>query len=389
MRAWFGMAAALLLSACATMAGGPGQRDMIARQIADDAAAFNEAYAQAVSGQILLNIFRSRDRLPRQYLAVTGISDAPSVRYAQSAGIGSIPLGEGGAPWGFGNVGVERETVARPGYAVQPYDAPALTRTVFEPTQPYIFARYWRGGWPRDLLLLVMVDEITVHRADGTAQLYSNEANEIFEDCAPNIETNGCAFVRMVRAFLVRTQEHGRFSTARRAQEICGLVDVFAPTIEVRPRAPRDNERCEPTFVAGGDRYTLRLRSLDDMVYYVGELMRTGAMSAGPGEAIEAPVTIRAAGLRGGGRGVPLFRIVPAGAGRHTIYAAEVNYGGRRYRAGPAIGRSCAEAAAEGPCQDTPEEGDRSSSVISLIAEILALNQSPDAIRPPNRLIAE
>jgi hypothetical protein len=35
------------------------------------------------------------------------------------------------------------------------------------------------------------------------------------------------------------------------------------------------------------------------------------------------------------------------------------------------------------------EEGDRSSSVLSLIAEILALNQSPEAIRAPSRLIAE
>jgi hypothetical protein len=42
-----------------------------------------------------------------------------------------------------------------------------------------------------------------------------------------------------------------------------------------------------------------------------------------------------------------------------------------------------------GRCQDNADEGDRSSSVLSLIAEILALNQSPDAIRAPSRLIAE
>jgi hypothetical protein len=53
------------------------------------------------------------------------------------------------------------------------------------------------------------------------------------------------------------------------------------------------------------------------------------------------------------------------------------------------VGRSCGEATADGVCQDNAEEGDRSSSVLSLIAEILALNQSPEAIRAPNRLIAE
>ena len=67
----------------------------------------------------------------------------------------------------------------------------------------------------------------------------------------------------------------------------------------------------------------------------------------------------------------------------------EVTYGGERYRAGPAIGRSCGEASASGRCRIIADEGDRSSSVLSLIAEILALNQSPDAIRAPNRLIAE
>jgi hypothetical protein len=93
--------------------------------------------------------------------------------------------------------------------------------------------------------------------------------------------------------------------------------------------------------------------------------------------------------LRGGGQGVPLFRVVPAHDSAHGIYAAEIAYGGDRFRAGPAIGRSCGEQAQAGACRDVAEEGDRSSSVLSLIAEILALNQSPDAIRAPSRLIAE
>lgn len=134
----------------------------------------------------------------------------------------------------------------------------------------------------------------------------------------------------------------------------------------------------------------LRLRSLDDMVYYVGELLRAGSMRSAPGEAIEAQVTVRAAGLRGGGQGVPLFPgRLPASDSTHSIYAAEIAYGGERFRAGPAVGRSCGEQTQAGACRDIAEEGDRSSSVLSLIAEILALNQSPDAIRAPSRLIAE
>ncbi|HRP12311.1 MAG TPA: hypothetical protein PLK37_14880, partial [Terricaulis sp.] len=138
-----------------------------------------------------------------------------------------------------------------------------------------------------------------------------------------------------------------------------------------------------------GDFYEFRLRSLDEIIYYVGELLRVGSTNAAPGAVIEAPLNVGAAGLRGGGRGVPLFRVSPHGGHDARPYVAEMTYAGRRYRAGPAVSRSCGQAAPEGVCRDVAEEGDRSSSVLSLIAEILALNQSPDAIRPPSRLIAE
>lgn len=385
------VAACAVAASCATGSPFPSPRERLARQIADDAAAFNDAYGQAVSAQILLNILRGRDRLPRYYLATTGISDSPSWRYRQNAGIGAIPLGEGASPWGVGNVGVERETQSRPSYAVQPFSAETLTRAAFEPTAPHVFAHYWRSGWPRDLLMLVMVEAVETTGAAGPTVVFTNEANTIFEDCPASVATEGCAFVRAMRTFIASTAERPRvlrFDTER-GRPVCGLVDAYAPASPVRPVAPQEGASCDPAFVVGADVVRLRLRSLDDMVYYVGELMRAGAMRAGPGEAIEAQVTVRAAGLRGGGRGVPLFRILPPAAARAGVHAAEVEYGGVRYRAGPAVGRSCGEEASEGVCRDTADEGDRSSSVLSLIAEILALNQSPDAIRAPSRLIVE
>ena len=391
MKSWLGWIGACVLLASCTTTAPDVRRERLARQIADDAAAFNDAYGQAVSAQILLNILRSRDRLPRYYLAMTGISDSPSWSVTQSASIGGIPLGEGGSPWGFGDVGVERETQTRPSYAVQPFDAGTLTRTAFEPTAPYVFEHYWRSGWPRDLLLLVMVEAIEKTDAEGVRHSYVNEANTIFEDCAPSVDTNGCAFVRELREFLISTGERPGESgiDMEHGRQLCGIVETYGPTTPVRPIAPREGLDCDPVFPIGSTLVRLRLRSLDDMVYYVGELMRAGAMVADEGAPIEAQLNVRAAGLRGGGQGVPLFRVVPEAAASADIYAASVVYGGHRYYAGPAIGRSCGAQAESGRCQDNAEEGDRSSSVLSLIAEILALNQSPDAIRAPNRLIAE
>jgi hypothetical protein len=382
--------AAMLLSACASAPGVVSDRDRLARQIANDAATFNEAYGQAVSAQILLNILRGRDRMPRYYLAMTGISDSPSWRYRQNVGAGAIPLGEGASPWGIGSVGLERETQTRPSYAVQPFNAETLTRTAFEPTAPNVFAHYWRSGWPRDLLLLLMVESIEKTDARGETHIYTNEANTIFEDCAPSVETNGCAFVRELRAFLRTTADRSQSSgiDPRFGRPLCGIIESYAPTTPVRPVAPAPDLDCDPVFPIGSTLVRLRLRSLDDMIYYVGELLRADSTNARGGEAVEAQVTVAAAGLRGGGQGVPLFRIAPRGATR-GYFAAEVEYAGAHYVAGPAIGRSCADATTNGACADTAEAGDRSSSVLSLIAEILALNQSPDAIRAPSRLIAE
>ncbi|MEQ1493656.1 MAG: hypothetical protein ABL932_24240, partial [Terricaulis sp.] len=221
--------------------------------------------------------------------------------------------------------------------------------------------------------------------------VYTNEANTISDDCAASVQTDGCEFVREVRGFLATSQQHAseRGIDLQNGRALCGLVEAYNPASPVRPAPAREGQICEPAFVVGGDTMRLRLRSLDDMVYYVGELLRAGSMRAAPGEAIEAQVTVRAAGLRGGGQGVPLFRVVPEHDSARGIYAAEIAYGGERFRAGPAIGRSCGEQAQAGACRDIAEEGDRSSSVLSLIAEILALNQSPDAIRAPSRLIAE
>lgn len=382
-------AAALLAASCATTPDIPSQRERLTRQIADDAVAFNEAYAQAVSAQVLLNILRSRDRMPRHYLAMTGISDSPSWTTSRSATLGGVPLGDIDSPWGFGELSASRERTSRPSYAVQPFSAETLTRTAFQPTPANVFEHYWYSGWPRDLLLLMMVETIEKTGPDNHLYTYTNEANTIFDDCVASVQTEGCDFVREVRAFLAAADEHPRQRgiDLQSGRPLCGLVDAYGPTAPVRPVAPREGQVCDPVFVVGGYTLHLRLRSLDDMVYYVGELLRADTTRAGPGAAIEAQVTIRAAGLRGGGRGVPLFRVVPAtGSGR---YAAEIAYGGHRYRAGPAIGRSCGDETAEGLCRDVADEGDRSSSVISLIAEILALNQSPDAIRAPSRLIAE
>ena len=392
-RTFAGIAAAMLtLTGC--MGSAPRMsRTALIERIGGDAAAFNEAYSHAVNAQILLNILRSRDRQPRYYLSTTGISDAPSFLYGDNISIGSFPLGEQKVqPWGFGSFGAKREITSRPSYAVQPLAARTLTKAVFQPTPANVFAHYWESGWPRDILLLLAVEKIGVTRG-GRTQEFTNEANDIRDDCAPAVQSTGCAFVGTVRQFLDAVSAKTVAAPGGSAAKgVCGLIEAYDPPAPVRALAPsKDDDECAPTFVVGDATYRFDLRSFDDMVYYVGELMRASYTESqgAPDAVLSARVNVRVAGLRGGGKGTPLFRIVPKGAGGDENYSAQVAYDGVTYQAGPPIGRSCADAAVKGMCQDDAARGDRSSSVLSLLAELLALNQSPDAIRPPARLISQ
>lgn len=388
-----GLLAALTLVGCATAPATPFRRESLARQIADDATAFNEAYARAVSGQILLNILRARDRLPRYYLSMSGIQDSPSLRFREALGIGSIPLGEGASPWGFGSFTGERETQSRPSYALSPLSAETLTRAVFTPTPTNIFEHYWDSGWPRDLLFYLLVARVTrVTQTPTGPQIeeFTNEAASIDANC-PNSAAPGCAFVDVARTLLRDIAGRTPSSGGPAAAPVCGLIDAYGPREPLRATAPEKGQTCAPRIVVGDVTYVLGLRSFDDIVYFVGELMRARPESGGE---LVAALAVGPAGMRGGAP-VPLFRIVgEAQAGRavdgdpRERYAASVMYDGRRWYAGPPVSRVCPAPGAD-PCTDDARAGDRSSSVLSLLAELLALNQSPDAIRAPTRIFVE
>jgi hypothetical protein len=377
------MAAGLSASGCVTARSVGSDRADVSRRIADDAVAFNEAYAQAVNGQILLNVLRARDRLPRYYLTTSGISDAPTSISRWSAGIGSLRLGQPRDPWGQGNVGWSAESSRRPSFAVQPFDAQTLTRTVFTPIAAPVFQHYWTSGWPRDLLTFVLVEEIIA--PDGAR--FRNEANDLAADCAQAPDSRGCAFVAAATTLLAAAdaaEAKAAPGQIAAADGQCGVSILYGgPVVPAKLDA---SGACPAAIAIDGQVWTLNLRSFDEAVYYVGELLRAGA-TQGEGAVQAARIKVRAAGLRGGGAGVPLFRVVRGrGFDAKDGWSAVVSYQGERFAAGPAVSRSCAAQKANGPCTDDWANGDRSSSVLSLLTEILALNQSPDAIKAPTRI---
>jgi hypothetical protein len=373
--------AALFLASCAIGDGGQRRRERLVRDLADDAAAFNEAYAQAMTGQLLLNVLRARDRLPTQYLAMSSIQDAPTITTSQSFSLGSLNFGDVGSPWGVGEVSVGRDIERHPSYSLGPFASDDLRRVVFDPTEPAVFAEYWNAGWPKEVLLLLMADRVArIDHGAGGVRLteFVNDAEDLREDCAAGVDSQGCDYVRLVRG--LAQELRGR--TPDRAADmsgVCGLAAAYSP-VRAQPRRA-DAPECDRVarVLVGQVEYVVFLRSLDDIIYYLGELLRD---EDGDGRrTLEAQIRIGAAGLDGGGSGVPLFRVV-AGEARGR-FAASVSYDGVRYSAGPAVARACRQAADEGPCRDDADSGDRSSQVLALLTQLLLRNQSDQSVPPP------
>lgn len=374
--------AGLALSACAaTEAYRAREREQLTRRIADDAVAYNQAYSAAINGQILLNILRAYNRQPRQYMSMTGFQNSVPDSRVVSLGVGALPLGELGEEWGEAALGVGTETQLEPDYAVEPFDSEDFSAIALRPTSTDVFRHYWDSGWNRDLLLILLVDQMEVSGAPAT--ILSNNAGTIAANCeGENYGSGGCAFVRAARELAQRTRTASRSAVAA-SQGACMPFAAY-DVAHMRPiRHPAN--ACPITIVVGETSYALHLRSLDAMIYYVGELIRRDAAHPPPEGVLEARLRIAAPGAPLAT--TPLFRVVPADEETELEYAATVSYGGRRYSAGAPANAFCFDP--RGPEYCISGAGDRSGSVLELLTGILAYNQSEAAIRAPQSSVLQ
>jgi hypothetical protein len=176
----------------------------------------------------------------------------------------------------------------------------------------------------------------------------------------------------------------------------CGPIAIYAMTGSApAPRLARApagsaDALCPVEIVVGDQRYLMALRSLDDAVYYVGQLMRRDAHALDPapeGE-LRARLGVTAPGFPiWAGERAPIFRIVPATRESERDFAATVTFAGRRYSAGAPVDRFCYEVEVDN-CR-TDEYLDLSGTVLELLVGILAFNQSDEAVAPPQNSVFE
>lgn len=388
-RAAFALAT-IALAACASD-GGQHRRAELSRRIVDDSIAYNEAYSGAITGQILLNVLRAYNRQPRQYMSMSGFNNADPDSREAVVGIGGLPLGQLGSEWGEGALGLSNTTTLTPGYNVEPFSTQAFAQIAFLPTAPSVFRHYWETGWNRDLLLLLLVDSMDVRDGEGGVQTFNNGAGTIDSDCVGDqFSFGGCLFVRAARELAQTTR--GAPAPVRMQPGRCAPIAAYG--VAEQPHALRQAKQeagpldrpalCPVMIDVGARRYILKLRSLDATVYYVGELLRRNeaGASVAPEGVLEARLGVLAPGAYLPDDRVPLFRVVESDDESERDYAATVSYAGRRYSAGAPANRFCFDPSPAQACRGVTR-GDRSGTVLELLAGVLAYNQSEDAVSAP------
>ncbi|MFT3727773.1 MAG: hypothetical protein QM759_08115 [Terricaulis sp.] len=456
-------------------------------RIALDTAALNDAYGRAITDQILLNALRGRDRWPRQYVNVTGVSNTPNESQSGSLTLNPLPLN---AIPGFrsSQSQLSRSESSQRAYGVQPYSTQAFNQAILNAIPRDTFEHYWSSTWSRDILMLVMVsslqrvetpapsasttEALTANPRVDDAQLsrfYSDPYAQLGEGmlqgasgrhgsgthaaqvdphpvkplkhgrvmpnypimtsastptgCTATPERgpvanwpddpalaqgsrDDCAFFQIVGQLMEQGRDNVRLREApkpkcqhaqpvaisrRNAPLITSMANAAGVsgsglTIHaVRPENPPENfvatevqlVHCsasdEPlvmevlapaTDTASEDRtviatYAMKLRSLDEMIFAMGTLLRVN----------NGDVHLA---FRRGSDGhyqpaAPLFSAHPAVSARPVQYAAAANYRDTLYVAGPAI-----SGFYEG-------DDDRTATVLTLLGQLFALNNSPGA----------
>lgn len=133
--------------------------DEISRNIGENATKLNDAHSRALNGVILQNILRARDRWPKHYTVLSGITSEPQVTLNVGAEFTPIGLGNPKGPFTGSGVSGSQDSTSAFSYQSNPLEQ---SDNAYIPIRHDIFARYWNDGWPKDVLLMVLVKSITI-----------------------------------------------------------------------------------------------------------------------------------------------------------------------------------------------------------------------------------
>jgi len=388
---------ALSLSGCAMMSdiGANG----LAENIEGNAATLNEAHTRAMTAIIAVNVLRARDRWPTNYTTLSGIKSNPSLQLNGSASFGPLGLGNAPMPFAGSSAGVARNETANAEYSVNPFSNNDKTQGLLKPIQPEQLENYWLAGWPRETLMWLFVDAVTF---TGDSQPWYIDGDEFSDAPSPGDVANIARYVDIIQrarrneidfgvlpepsldarnckpydpVYLRETlggaaAETPMNDTVRAVEALTGRQLILADDTragrsgEAQIAPDRFNRRLllcdtvEPRwgFIDARTKQPLaavRTRSFDDMIYFLGETLRSGT---------EEKPTVAG--------GVILFQTYSDRGDRS--FAVRVEHAGRVYFIAP----QTPVGVSDGP-------RDVTGNVLSLLNQLFLLAQSDEFLRAP------
>ncbi len=154
---------ALGLTACVSS---PLGLPVLPATFAEEAVRYNEMYATAANQQLLLNILRSRDRMPRQYVALGQTATGRTLRTDASLNP-TIPFGGDAASSFALGTGASHSAQSNPNLTIVPQTGSEFVKRLHQPLAAEVFQYYWNSGWPKDILLMLFVTNIRVTETGG------------------------------------------------------------------------------------------------------------------------------------------------------------------------------------------------------------------------------
>jgi len=397
---------ALSLQGCASISnlGASG----VAENIEGNAATLNDAHTRAMTAIIAMNVLRARDRWPTNYTTLSGIKSNPTLALNGSASIGPLGLGNANGPFTGSSASVSRNESANAEYSVNPFSNNDKTQGLLKPIQPEQLENYWLAGWPRETLMWLFIDAVTFA---GEAQPWYIDGDEFSASPSPQDAANTARYVEIIQRAKAGRVDFGELPEPGLDQRNCspydpvylretlggatggvdgggnrgnGMTETIR-TVEgltgrqlVLSEAPRTaapgeasiapdrfNRRLllcdsvDPSWgfmdaATGATLAKIRTRSFDDMIYFLGETLRSAAAEGRPTVA----------------GNVILFQTYPERGDQ--AFAVRVEHAGRTYFIAP-----------QTPVGEISGPKDVTGNVLSLLNQLYLLAQSDEFLRAP------
>lgn len=354
------LSTAFMLSGCGTLGAAPN----IGPNIVDDAMQLNEAYGQVSNAVIIKNILRARDRWPTTYTTLSGITSNPTLTRGADINLSPLGLGNPSGPFQSTTSKFSNSSKAGNSYSVAPYSAGdeggagLLTPISADKMEDY-FTR-----WPKDVVFITMVDGVK------TPSGFLNSDGE-----------NIAGFIYgLAKSFGLNDYQISRFDLGRHIR----LLPDDIPSRKI----DRTNQPEVKQYVALNPdpnmhfsqrqvdlKFEIERRSFDDMIYFLGESLRRD----------QFPMLVECTVHDNYNR---YTTKVPAKILDLTLdqHAAPVNYAVRLSHADETY---LAMPNARQYTQFAECLADRTSTVVSLLSQILILGQNPKALNATTVFVAQ